>query len=576
PTNAVEAQLTEVWQHVLGVAQVGIDDDFFELGGNSLLVTRVLTGAKRAIGAAVPLSAFFKDPTIAGMAARIGMVSAAPIPQLPLTSTTRSGEWTVASPGQQRLWVTHMLEGATATYNGTHVWDLRGSLDIEALESAFADVLRRHDVLRTVYQQRDGVVWQRALPASERFAIEASDLQHLQAADLAIDACSPLLARIREEGRKVFDLAAAAPFSVALLTLSPARHVLIFNVHHIASDGWSLGLLQRELSLHYNAVVSGAPSALPPLALQYADYASWQRGMLAEEKLQPQIEYWRRRLAGLAPSPMSLQAAAAEPSGSGSFTFELDSGVVERLQGFAHARGMTLFMVLVAALNVLVARNSGSFDVAIGTSVAGRNRSEVEELIGFFVNQLVLRTDLGGDPSVEALLASTRDTVVGALDHQDVPFSTLVSEFAPSRDASRSPFFQMLFVLQDFSDEPLRLQGLDVSVWVDRQQIAKFDLTLYAGQVDGRLQATWIHDTAVFSTSAVEILSMQLRHLLGQMLERPESALSAIELMSPDEREALEREKLQRKSSKFGKLKAIVAKGEARVPLNTVDAEGRV
>ena len=221
-------------------------------------------------------------------------------------------------------------------------------------------------------------------------------------------------------------------------------------------------------------------------------------------------------------------------------------------------------MLLAAVLNLLIARNSGCTDVALGTSVAGRTRSEIEGLIGFFVNQLVLRTTLSADATVDTLLLATRETVIGALDHQDVPFSTLVSELARARDSSRSPFFQLLFVLQDFPDEPLRMDGLQVSVWVDREQTAKFDLTLYAGQTDDGLDAVWLYDASLFSPGAIALLSRQIEHLLQQVLDRPDALLREIELMSDQDLAELEREKRERKQGKFGKLKAMSAHGAAK------------
>ncbi|MFI8720079.1 condensation domain-containing protein, partial [Stenotrophomonas sp. NPDC077464] len=560
PSNALETQLVEVWQQVLGVPQVGVDDDFFALGGNSLLVTRVLTGARRATGATVALSAFFEAPTVAGMAAHLRLTGTDPT-VLPVPGQAPAGaEWRLASPGQERLWITQALEGATHTYNSPHVWDLRGPLDVAALASAFATTIARHDVLRTVYQQRDGTVWQRVLPAASAPPVAVEDLQALDAAELRLDACPALLSRIRAESELVFDLAGAPPFAVSLLKLGSERHVLLFTVHHVASDGWSLGVLQREVSAHYAARVAARPVAVDVPTLQYADYAEWQRRLLGEGHLASQLAYWRNRLAGLVPARLDFPAPAdgAQPGQSGAYSSQVAAPVLQALQTLARERGMTLFMLLVASLQVLIARHSGSKDVSVGTSVAGRSREAFESMIGFFVNQLVLRGDLSGDPSVDGFLAATRTSVIDALDHQDVPYSTLVGELASARDASRSPFFQILLVLQDFPDQPLCLSGTSVSTWIDKDNVpSKFDLTLYARQVDGRLETTWIHDRSVVSPEAVRTLSMQFNHLLGQWSLHLAGRVSQLELHDAQMRAANEAERLSRRNNKFGKLRAL-------------------
>ncbi|MBN5130257.1 amino acid adenylation domain-containing protein [Stenotrophomonas maltophilia] len=568
PSTPLETQLVDVWQQVLGVPQVGVDDDFFALGGNSLLVTRILTGARRAAGATVALSAFFEAPTVSGMATRIQQDSPERVPPPVPGTAAAERTWRVASPGQERLWITQALEGATSTYNSPHVWDLRGPLDVAALASAFAATVARHDVLRTVYQQREGRIWQYVLPAETAWRLPVEDLQALDAAELPLEASPALLQRIRAEHAIVFDLAAAAPFAVSLLKLAPGRHVLLFTVHHIASDGWSVGVLQRELSMHYTARVTpnAAPVADQPLSLQYADYAQWQRRLLEEGYLAPQVTYWRNRLAGLVPARVAtpVPTGGTVTGGSGTCATRIEAPVLEGLHALARERGMTLFMLLVATLQVLIARHSGSHDVSVGTSVAGRSRDAFESMIGFFVNQLVLRGDLSGDPSVSAFLAATRDSVIGALDHQDVPYSTLVSELVTARDASRSPFFQVLLVLQDFPDQPMCLADTSASAWTDRDNVPnKFDLTLYARQVDGQLETTWIYDRSVFAPDVVQMLSTQFGHLLGQWALHPDAKVSQLALMDARTLAAREVERQARKSSKFGKLRALSQTADA-------------
>ena len=554
PRTALEGELVALWQEILGVTDVGVDDDFFERGGYSLLVTQLLAWTRQRLGTSLPLRRFFEQPTVAAMAAFIaaeraaGATAAPALQALPRTAALRS------SPGQQRLWITQHLGEASSDYNTAHVWELRGELDAAALAQAFARIVERHDVLRTRYRFEDGVVYQQ-IGAAEPLALQP---EVVAADDEPIAALPALRALLRAEADGVFDLQRDAPLRLRLFRLGAQRHVLSLVVHHIASDGWSVGLLQREWSALYNAARRGETAPLAPLALQYADFAAWQRAMLDGGHWQVQKDYWRTRLAGLAPAELAADRPPSDGSvRAASHGWRIDRALTDALRARARAAGLTPFMLLAAALKLVLARHTGRDDIAIGTSVAGRNRAETSELIGFFVNQLVLRTDLGGDPRVDELLARVRDTVLGALDHQDLPFSTLVAEMPPQRGGSRTPFFQLLVVLQDFPDEALQLDGLQAQRWLDDQPAAKFDISLYLGSDADGMTATWVYDANLFSDELVGRLSAHLLTVLGELVARPDERISALAMRSEAEEQALAQQKAERKANKLNKLRAI-------------------
>ncbi|HVG44527.1 MAG TPA: condensation domain-containing protein, partial [Longimicrobium sp.] len=379
----------------------------------------------------------------------------------PIEPAAREGRLPL-SFAQERLWFIDRLEPGSAVYNLPAVaWRPGSALDQAALERALGEVVRRHEVLRTTFAEVDGSPVQVIAPFGG-FSLPVEELSELGEADRE----AAFERRQGEETRRAFDLSAGPLFRAVLLRLGAEDHALLLSMHHIVSDGWSLGVLQREVGALYAAYREGRESPLPELAVQYADYAVWQREQLAGEVLDRQLSYWRERLAG-APELLELPTDHPRPAvqtyRGATVPVELSLELLEGLQALGRSEGATLYMVLLGAFQVLLSKYSGSEDVVVGSPIAGRTRKEVEELIGFFVNTLVLRTDLSGDPSFREVLRQAREVTLGAYEHQEVPFERLVAELQPERTLSHSPLFQVLLTLQNAGGGGAALPGLSVS-----------------------------------------------------------------------------------------------------------------
>ncbi|HEX2077834.1 MAG TPA: condensation domain-containing protein, partial [Longimicrobium sp.] len=377
---------------------------------------------------------------------------------------------------QRRLWFLDRMEPGNVFYNLPNAVRLRGALDVPALERALGEIVRRHEALRTTFAEADGSPVQVIAPFGG-FALPVEDLSGLGEADREAAARR----RVGEEAARPFDLSAGPLFRAGLLRLGAEDHVLLLSMHHIVSDGWSLGVLLRELSALYAAYREGRESPLPELPVQYADYAVWQHEQLAGGVLDRQLAYWRERLAD-APALLELPTDHPRPAvqtyRGATVPVELSVELLERLQALGRSEGATLYMTLLAAFQVLLSKYSGSKDIVVGTSIAGRTRKEFEELIGFFVNTLVLRTDLSGDPSFRETLRRVREATLGAYVHQELPFEKLVAELQPERSLSHSPLFQVVFSLQDRNQPVGGLAGLKAGGVEAELGTAKFDLEL--------------------------------------------------------------------------------------------------
>ncbi|HEV3048761.1 MAG TPA: amino acid adenylation domain-containing protein, partial [Longimicrobium sp.] len=454
----------------------------------------------------------------------------------PIVAVERTGALPL-SFSQERLWFLDRLEPGSAVYNIPMAWRLSGALDQAALERSLGEIVRRHEVLRTVFAQPDGSPVQVIAPF-RGFALPVEDLSALGEADREAAAER----RAGEEARRGFDLAAGPLFRAALLRLGSEDHVLLLSMHHIVSDDWSMGVLSRELSSLYAAYREGGESPLPELPVQYADYAVWQREQLAGEVLDRQIAYWRERLAG-APELLELPTDHPRPAvrsyeGAGvpvEFPLELQ----ERLQALGRGEGATLYMVLLAAFQVLLSKYSGSEDVVVGSPIAGRTRAEVEELIGFFVNTLVLRTDLSGDPSFRETLRRVREATLGAYAHQEVPFEKLVAELQPERTLSHSPLFQVMFTVQTAGGGGggAALPGLSVSGVGAKGASAKFDLSLVLTATSQGLRGGLSYSTDLFERGTIERMLGHLERVLEQVAADADVRFSQLELLGDVERE---------------------------------------
>ncbi len=551
PRTAAEEMVAEIWRDVLGQQQVGRGDDFFALGGHSLLATRVMIRLREKTGIELPVRLVFQAPILAEMAAALAAQQAAGAPAPvapPLRPLSRDGgDGRDGSPlpvsfAQERLWFLDRLAPGSPAYNLPLALRIDGPLDTGALSRALADLVARHESLRTTFPERAG------RPVSEICGMAWSgetggELPVIDLAPFAAGAEAEARRLAAAEAVRPFDLARGPLLRTALLRLGRRlgredRHILLLTIHHIVSDAWSMGVLVGDLTALY------AGNELPPLAVQYADYAAWQRAWLVGAELDRQLAFWRRHLAG-ATAVLDLPTDRPRPpvqSLRGSrvpvtLSAELSAALAET----ARAAGATLYMVLLAAWSALLARLSGQDDLVVGTAVANRDRPELERLIGFFVNTLALRADLSGDPAFSTLLERARQTVLDAFAHRDLPFEKLVEELHPARDRSRQPIFQVMLTFQNVPPGAVEIPGLTLVPLEIDGETAKFDLTLSLSVEDGRIQGSLEYAADLFERATAERLVAWLRTLLDHVSVSNVAAgsaarLSELPLLSPAER----------------------------------------
>ncbi|RKG94303.1 non-ribosomal peptide synthetase, partial [Corallococcus carmarthensis] len=534
PRTETEAKLAAIWAEVLRVPRVGVKDNFFTLGGHSLLAMQVASRVRAELETEVPLRVLFEATTVEALAGRLAQGVQPSGPRLVRTSRDAPQALSFA---QQRLWFMDQLEPGSPLYNMPVAMRLEGELNVDVLERALSEVTRRHEALRTTFVDGPSGPVQRVWP-EVGLSMAVRDLSQTAGPER-----EPLArTRIEKEILRPFDLANGPLLRVLLLKLEDHRHVLVVTMHHIVSDGWSLDVLVREVATLYGAFAQGARSPLPPLRMQYADYAAWQRGWLQGEVLEAQLGYWREQLRG-APPVLELPTDKPRPAvrayrgaqRSVVFSRELTEG----LKNLGRSEGASLFMVLLAAWQTLLSRYSGQDDVSVGTPMAGRTRSELEELIGVFVNTLVLRARFTRALTFRALLQQVRETVLGATEHQDLPFERLVEALQPVRDMGRSPLFQVMFILQNASRGPVTVQGLKLQALELETRTAKFDLLMQLSETADGLRGTLEYDTDLFAAPTMDRLVEHLRVLLEDVVARPSVPVDALSWLTEAERKQL-------------------------------------
>ncbi|MDB4951666.1 MAG: Glutamate-semialdehyde aminotransferase [Gemmatimonadetes bacterium] len=526
PRSLGEELLASLWCDVLGAARVGVHDNFFALGGDSLLGTRLVSRIRKTFDVELPVRALFDAPTVGQLAAalerfRQGNGAGAP-PMEPLPA----GEAAPLSFGQERLWVMHQLDPDSAAYNSTAPLRLRGPLHADALERALAEIVRRHQVLRTALPSHEGRAAPRLEPP-ECFRMERIDLEGMPEESREAEA----VRLAAGEAERPFDLARAPMLRATLVRLHAEHHALLLTLHHVASDGWSLGVLVREVVALYDAFARDEPSPLAELAVQYGDFAAWQRRWLAGPVLDGLTEYWVEQLRG-APEELRLPLDRPRPPKAthrgATLVVERGEAVKGALQELSRAEGATLFMTALAAFYVLLHRFTGQDDLVVGTDVANRNRIETEGLIGFFVNNLALRADLSGNPTFREILARVRSTALGAYAHQDLPLASLVKALRTKRSLAHTPLFQVLFVLQNTPPLEARPGGLDVGLIEFDATGAKFDLALFVTETDAGLTEQWTYRTDLFDRATVEEMARAFGTVLQGILRDASAPLRSL------------------------------------------------
>jgi amino acid adenylation domain-containing protein len=538
PSGAVEELLAGVWAEVLGVERVGARANFFDLGGHSLLATRVVSRVRTLFDVELPLRSIFEAQTLAELAAVIDAAreggSRVTLP--PVAHARRDGELPL-SFAQQRLWFFDRLEPGNPFYNVPVALRVRGRLDRRALAQSLAEVVRRHEALRTTFPSAGGRPAQSIRPSLD-LEVSLVNLGGLPMEEREAEA----LRCAAEEARRPFDLAHGPLLRAGLVRLAEEEHLLLLTMHHIVSDGWSMGVLVRETAALYEAFSGGAPSPLEEPPIQYADFAAWQREWLSGDALAEQLDYWKRQLAG-APPTLELPAKGARPPArsyeGAAESLLLPKELSERVNELSRREGVTLFMLLLGAFQALLSRYTGQTDVVVGTSIANRTRAEVEGLIGFFVNALVMRTDVSGDPTFRELLLRVRETALGAYAHQDLPFEMLVEELQPERDLNHTPLFQVMFVLQNAPRQTLELSDLRLSLQETTSGTSKFDLTLLVQPTDDGLLASVEYSTDLFDARMMRRMLGHLRVLLEGVTANPELRVAELPLLTEAERHEL-------------------------------------
>ena len=533
PRTPIEEALAGIWAEVLRLGRVGIHDNFFEIGGHSLLATQVVARIRRILLTEVPLRVLFEHPTVAGLAGQITELQGAAASVAPPLIHAEHGQNPPLSFAQQRLWFLDRYEESSAEYNVPCAWLLRGNLNQKALEQAVNVVVARHDSLRARFVETDGGAMQ---------IVEPETLVPLRLEDVGSLEAGRRDEAVREawqrELREPFDLAKGPLLRAGLIVLAEKERLLLLTFHHIAFDGWSLNVFNRELAASYAALLHEQKPSLPNLPVQYADYAVWQRAWLQDRELDRQLAYWKGQLAS-APAldlPSDRPRPARQTSAGARHFFLLPVELATRLAAFNRSANVTPFMSLLGTFQVLLARYSGQRDILVGTPIANRQRQELEDLIGFFVNTLVMRVDLSGEPCFRDVVAKVRQTALEAYQHQDLPFEKLVEEIKPVRDLSRHPLFQVMFGLQNTPSSPFQLEGLDVSQPALPAASTHFDLELHL-QARGNTWAGVIyHNTALFDEATILRLAGHYETLLDSMLAEPARPVWNAAILTPSER----------------------------------------
>ncbi|MCK1735789.1 amino acid adenylation domain-containing protein, partial [Bradyrhizobium sp. 138] len=561
PQGAVETALARIWAELLGLERVGRHDHFFELGGHSLLAVQVSSRLSQAVGVELPLSTLFATPVLADFAASIAEVlSRSGRQDVPAIAAVSRHEPLVLSFAQQRLWFLAQLDEGSTHYHIPLALRLRGVLDRSAWQRSLDRLFARHEALRSVFVAPQGKPRVEILPPDAGLPVLEHDLRQRPDAEAALlDLC-------HEEERTPFDLARGPLIRGRLVWMSDEEHVFLLTQHHIVSDGWSMGVLVRELSQLYRAFEAGQDDPLPPLAIQYPDYAAWQRQWLSGERLQKQAKYWRNALSGT--SLLVLPTARARPAqqsfAAASIPVVIDADLTRDLKRLSRQHSTTLFMTVLAGWATVLSRLSGQDDLAIGVPSANRCRREIEELIGFFVNTLALRLDLSGEPSVSELLERTRRTALAAQEHQDLPFEQVVEIVQPPRALDHTPLVQVMLAWENNAVASLDLPGLSVEAAGKGFDQVKFDLELSLSEQGEEIAGTLSYATALFDQATIERQRGYLLALLRAMAADAGQAVGRLDILPADERNYL-LEELNRTAAAYPSERCIHELFEAQV-----------
>jgi len=562
PRTPIEDVLGTIWADTLGLDRVGINDDFFSLGGHSLLVARIVARVREALQVELPMRTLFESSSVAALAVEVERLrqTVGGRATNPLARVPRHGPLPL-SFAQERLWFFDQLEPESGAYNISRVLRLRGPLDKDALCRSFDEMVKRHEVLRTSFINDHGKP-ALSIEESGKLEVQYLDLRHLPEAKREDES----RAMAAEEAKRSFDLSHGPLFRATLVQLDDDDHLLLLTIHHIISDGWSIGIIRHELASHYNALAGMDNLSLPDLPVQYVDFATWQRRSLGDESLKRQVDYWLDQLSD-APAIIKLPSDRPRPSvrsfHGAKHPLKVTKEITDKLTALGRENRATLFMTLLTLFQALLACITGDEDIVVGSPIVGRNRAETENLIGNFINTLVLRAKFSGDPDCIDMLRQVRDTALGAFTNQDVPFEMLVEELQPARTLSHNPLFQVWFVLQNPAAEQQEFVALTTESLHVESTATRHDLQLTMWETIDGLKGTFNYSTDLFEPESIVQIEKQFQALLATIVAEPESRLSdlraALAMVARDYREELigRLEESSRRKLKSVKRKAL-------------------
>jgi amino acid adenylation domain-containing protein len=541
PVTPTEELLASLWQGLLKVKSVGRSDNFFELGGHSLLATQLVTRIRDIFGVEVPVRKIFEQNILSELAKEINQASASVA--LPPISPQPENEPKTPSFAQSRLWFIAQLEakGTSSTYNMPVAFQLDGNLNLEAMRQSLTYLLERHSSLRSYFPTLEGEPQVVVKNVEDIKVLEIADLQALD-----IQTQAETVQRLSDlHAQEPFDLNTDCLFRAKLLQLSEQKNVLLINMHHIISDGWSMGLFKREWEQAYTAYAAGSVPNLSPLPIQYSDFAAWQRSWLQRETLLTQENYWQQQL-GDAPRLLELPTDYLRPAQQSyqgeREEFSLSKELTQKLKTISQQQGVSLFMTLLTAFNILLSRYSRQEDLCVGSAIANRTHSYTEGLIGFFVNTLVLRSKIKSEQSFSELLQQTRQTCLDAYAHQDIPFEYLVEKLQPERSLSHNPLFQVMMVLQNAvgAGAKVHLPGLEIQYLEQSFPFAKFDILLDLSERDEQLHCMWEYATDLFAASTIRRMAAHFEVLLTAIVQNSQQPIYQLPIITPAEIQQLQ------------------------------------
>ncbi len=540
PRGETAKLLAGIWSEILHIDRAGHEDDFFALGGHSLMATQVMSRVREVFGVGLTVRALFDTPRLGGLARAIEAAQLAARDARPALRPQPRPERIPLSYAQQRLWFIDQLQVASSEYNMPEALRLRGDLDVEALRRAIDVIVERHESLRTHFAEVESQPVQVIL-APAPVPIELEDLTHLEeTARRQLTATT-----LRKEWDEPFDLSHGPLLRVKLLKLGKREHILLLTCHHIVSDGWSAGVLGQELAALYDAFHQVRENPLAPLPVQYADFALWQRNWLEGEALDKGLDYWKRQLDGIPPRlelPTDRPRPVVQTNAAGLCTRRIERAILTRLQQLSQYNRATLYMTLLASFAVLLDRYSGGQgDIVVGSPIANRQEPQLEQLIGFFVNSLVMRVRVRREASFRELLSEVRRTTLDAYQHQDIPFERLVEELSPERSLRATPVFQVMFALQNAPMRARTLEGLEITPVETRELRVRFDIEAHCVEREGGLELIWMYNRNLFDGWRIEQMIRHFTRVLEAVASAPDVPLREISMVAPaDERQLLE------------------------------------